>query len=318
MDPARPVRRAFAWIAPSFWTTLFGFAVILRGGDPFAITRTPRALGGRPPPARAHGIVMPVFNEDPERVMAGVAATMSSLEDRGVLAGLRPLHPQRHQRPESGSRRSWPSTRLRGLARDPARLFYRKRREQHRPQGRQHRRFLRALGRPLPLHDRARRRQRDERRHARHMVAADGARSRRRHHPDPADAGQPARRCSRAHPAVRSRRLRADVRARACNWWQAGDGNYWGHNAIIRIRAFVEHCRPAGLSGQAAARRRDPQPRLRRGGAHAPRRLEGVAAPATSTAATRRRPPTLIDYAARDRRWCQGNLQHIRLIGTPA
>ena len=30
----------FAWIAPSFWTSLFGFAVILRGGDPFAITRT--------------------------------------------------------------------------------------------------------------------------------------------------------------------------------------------------------------------------------------------------------------------------------------
>src|SRR3546814_20989386 len=27
-------------------------------------------------------------------------------------------------------------------------------------------------------------------------------------------------------------------------------------------------------------------------------------------------PPTLIDYAIRDRRWCQGNLQHIQLLGS--
>ena len=26
------------------------------------------------------------------------------------------------------------------------------------------------------------------------------------------------------------------------------------------------------------------------------------------------RPPTLIDTAARDRRWCQGNLQHARVL----
>ena len=28
-------------------------------------------------------------------------------------------------------------------------------------------------------------------------------------------------------------------------------------------------------------------------------------------------PPTLIDSAKRDRRWCQGNLQHARLVGAP-
>ena len=28
-------------------------------------------------------------------------------------------------------------------------------------------------------------------------------------------------------------------------------------------------------------------------------------------------PPNLIELAARDRRWCQGNLQHARLLGTP-
>ena len=73
----------------------------------------------------------------------------------------------------------------------------------------------------------------------------------------------------------------------------------------------IAACR--SLPGRAAVRRRDPQPRLRRGGADAPRRLgglarddlerqlRGVAADADRT-------------LKRDRRWCQGNLQHIRLL----
>ena len=55
----------FAWIAPSFWTSVFGFSVILRGGDPFSITRTlePWEQGQRLPVRSA--IVVPVYNEDP-------------------------------------------------------------------------------------------------------------------------------------------------------------------------------------------------------------------------------------------------------------
>lgn len=26
------------------------------------------------------------------------------------------------------------------------------------------------------------------------------------------------------------------------NYWQLGESNYWGHNAIIRIQPFLEHC----------------------------------------------------------------------------
>lgn len=37
---------------------------------------------------------------------------------------------------------------------------------------------------------------------------------------------------------------------RGLNYWQAGEGNYWGHNAIIRIQPFVEHCRLPKLPGK--------------------------------------------------------------------
>ena len=72
--------------------------------------------------------------------------------------------------------------------------------------------------------------------------------------------------------------------------------------------------RPAGPARQAAVRRPHPQPRLRRGGAHPARRLFGLHA-ADLGGSYEESPPSLIDLAARDRRWCQGNLQHARIIG---
>ena len=34
-------------------------------------------------------------------------------------------------------------------------------------------------------------------------------------------------------------------------WWQGPAGPYWGHNAILRLRPFVEHCQlPTLLPGR--------------------------------------------------------------------
>ncbi len=96
--------------------------------------------------------------------------------------------------------------------------------------------------------------------------------------------------------------------------WTGAEGNYWGHNAIIRSAAFAS-C--AGLP-KLKARRGErlilshdfvEAGLLRRAG-WAVRflpRLEGSYEEA---------PPTLIDYVLRDRRWCQGNLQHLKLLAT--
>ena len=96
--------------------------------------------------------------------------------------------------------------------------------------------------------------------------------------------------------------------------WSGREGNYWGHNAIIRTRAFAAHCGMPTLSGkppfgghimshdfvEAAL--------IRRAGwtVYMLPDLEG---------SYEESPPSLIDLAARDRRWCQGNLQHSRVIG---
>ena len=91
------------------------------------------------------------------------------------------------------------------------------------------------------------------------------------------------------------------------------DSNYWGHNAIIRVKPFMEHCglpllpgRPP-LGGEILSHDFVEAALLRRAGWEvrlAPDVLGSFEAS----------PPTLIDYLKRDRRWCQGNLQHIKLI----
>ncbi len=109
-------------------------------------------------------------------------------------------------------------------------------------------------------------------------------------------------------------RLYGPVYAAGQQWWSGEEGNYWGHNAIIRVAAFAESCRLPHLSG--------PRPwgghilshdfieaaLLRRRG-WAVRTLESLAGSYEEA------PPTLLDTAVRDRRWCQGNLQHVRLLG---
>ena len=60
------------------------------------------------------------------------------------------------------------------------------------------------------------------------------------------------------------------------HYWQLAESHYWGHNAIIRVEPFMRHCAGAPAR-QGLAIGRDPLPRLRRGGAHASRRLGRVA-----------------------------------------
>ncbi|HSK41777.1 MAG TPA: glucans biosynthesis glucosyltransferase MdoH, partial [Arenibaculum sp.] len=69
---------SFAWIATSFWTATAGFVVRLAGGDPAGLD----AAEDEPLTTRT-ALVMPVYNEDPVRVFAGIEATWRSLEATG-------------------------------------------------------------------------------------------------------------------------------------------------------------------------------------------------------------------------------------------
>ena len=71
-------------------------------------------------------------------------------------------------------------------------------------------------------------------------------------------------------------RLYGPLIAYGLAWWHGADSNYWGHNAIIRTRAFAEVRRTARAERAAPDRRAYPQPRFRRGRADAPRRMGGA------------------------------------------
>jgi membrane glycosyltransferase len=108
-------------------------------------------------------------------------------------------------------------------------------------------------------------------------------------------------------------RIYGPVIADGLSCWMGRDGNYWGHNAIIRTSAFAAHCGLPNLKGkppfgghimshdfvEAAL--------IRRAG-------YTVYMLATLSGSYEESPPSLIDVAARDRRWCQGNLQHLRVL----
>lgn len=108
-------------------------------------------------------------------------------------------------------------------------------------------------------------------------------------------------------------RVFGNVIARGVAAWAGDDGNYWGHNAIIRVSAFAQACGLPQLPGRkpfgghvlshdfieaAFMRRAGWKVRM------APD-LEG---------SWEEGPPSLVDIAIRDRRWAQGNLQHIKLL----
>ena len=91
--------------------------------------------------------------------------------------------------------------------------------------------------------------------------------------------------------------------------WAGRSGNYWGHNAIIRVRAFAESCglptlpgRPP-LGGMILSHDFVEAALIRRAG------WDVYMLPHVG-GSYEESPPTLIDLAIRDRRWCQGNLQH--------
>jgi len=98
-------------------------------------------------------------------------------------------------------------------------------------------------------------------------------------------------------------------------FWQTDKANYWGHNAIIRVEAFITCCGLPTLKGNAPF-----------GGeilSH-----DFVEASLLHSAnwdvlllsdiegSYEEVPSNILDYAVRDRRWVQGNIQHLGLLSS--
>lgn len=104
--------------------------------------------------------------------------------------------------------------------------------------------------------------------------------------------------------------------AAGLSFWHRDQGNYWGHNAIIRTAAFAE---AAGLpelpgrkpfGGHIMSHDFVEAVLLQRAG-------YGVHMMPSLQGSYEGMPPNIIDVVARDRRWAQGNLQHLAIVSQP-
>lgn len=99
-------------------------------------------------------------------------------------------------------------------------------------------------------------------------------------------------------------------------WWQADCGPYWGHNALIRLKPFIDHCHlpvlkgNGPLSGYVLSHDQVEATFMRRAGYEC-RVL------AEEGGSYEENPPHILEFIRRDLRWCHGNMQYFKLLREP-
>ncbi len=298
------------WLAQSFWTLTAGAGVVLA-----RLLRAKPASTARPDAADLAGrvaLVMPVYNEETERVFAGLKAMWLDLrraapDDRRF--DLLVLSDTTDPDIWLAEIEAW--RRLRHEVGDEGRIFYRRRTRNVGRKTGNIEDFLTSFGGNYA-----------------YMLVLDA---------DSLMTGRTMLELARRmdeNPSVgliqvppklvRGRSLFARVlqfsgelygplAAAGTGFWARGEGNYWGHNAIIRVRPFMELCGlphlsgPAPFGGPILSHDFVEAALMRRGGWQ-------VWIADDLGGSYEEPPPTIEDFAVRDRRWCQGNLQHIRVL----
>lgn len=103
------------------------------------------------------------------------------------------------------------------------------------------------------------------------------------------------------------------IYAKGFSTWAGGDGNYFGHNAIIRVAAFKRFCHlpvlpgAAPLGGEILSHDFVEAALMLKNGYR-------VEVATDIDGSYEECPTTIRDFAQRDQRWCQGNMQHIALL----
>jgi membrane glycosyltransferase len=99
-------------------------------------------------------------------------------------------------------------------------------------------------------------------------------------------------------------------------WWVGDCGPFWGHNALVRIKPFHEQCGLPILSGKPplgghVLSHDQVEATLMRKAGYEVRVLP------EERGSWEENPPTMLEFAQRDVRWCQGNMQYIKLLNLP-
>jgi membrane glycosyltransferase len=96
-------------------------------------------------------------------------------------------------------------------------------------------------------------------------------------------------------------------------WWQGDCGPYWGHNALLRLKPFLQHAQlplPKPGEDQILSHDQVEAVLMRRGGFD-------VRVVPEEYESWEENPPNLIEFIRRDLRWCRGNLQYWRFLTMP-
>ena len=301
----------FGWIGIAFWNAVIGFVLVVARRDPLSLERVPAAPNGAGPIASRTALVMPVHNEDPARVMSGLAAMRRSIDrtghgDRFDVHLLSDTTDPAIAREEETA---W--TDLCQQLGGSSGLHYRRRATNA---GRKAGNIADFCQRWRAEYD--------------FMVVLDA---------DSIVSGAAVvalARTMEANPRVGliqtvpipARQvtlfgrlvqfagcLYGPMLAAGQSFWQTDAANYFGHNAIVRVGAFADDCRLPVLAGRpplggpilshdfveaALMRRAGWQVYL----------LPSIGDSYEEV------PGTIPEYATRDRRWSQGSLQHLRLL----
>lgn len=305
----------FAWISIGFWTSLLGFVLLLRGRDRFDLPMDPPADGEAPEALAAPltAILIPIYNEHVERVFQGLEATYRSLEATGRLDGFHFFVLSDSTDPDKWVQEeiAWARTCERRNAFN--RIFYRHRRPNIKRKSGNIADFCRRWGRNY-----------------RYLIVLDADSvmagdtlvkmvAVMERNPQVGILQTPPRAVGRENLIARAQQFASSAYggmfAAGLHFWQIGDAQYWGHNAIIRAEPFMQHCglprlpgRPP-LGGDILSHDFVEAALMRRAG-------WGVWLAYDMPGSYEEPPPTLIDELVRDRRWCQGNIQHLRLLFT--
>lgn len=301
-----------AWLAFGFHIAIAG-SIATRYGDGVARPRLARGAGGKPPMGRT-AIVVPIRNEDVRPIFAGIITTWESVCRIGMdqycdLHILSDTDIERKQWEELAAYR-----RIRELAPSSRQVHYRLRRN---PTGRKVGNIGEFCDRAGHLYQ--------------YLLVLDA---------DSVLEGA----CVRELVSVMESDPRVGIvqtvpqiygaetlyswaqqfssattgRLFAAGWqWVFGDAApYWGHNALLRMKPFMEHCRMAplggnsSLSGQILSHDIVEAALMRRAG------FSCWVVPDIQ-GSFEQQPSHLLEEERRDQRWCRGNFQHLRLIAEP-
>ncbi len=298
----------FGWIAVNFWTVVFGFFVSLKKDDPFLTI--PRTISPIPPSIKI-ALVMPVHNEEVPRIFAALRAMYDTIKDAGVLD-----HFDIYVLSDSTSIAHGIAEEIywAKLCQDVngfGRIFYRRRKLRIHKKSGNVSDFCRRWGCQY-----------------KYMITLDA---------DSLMGGELLVRMvnmmesrtdigilQTAPMAVNQTSLIARLQQFSSHlygplffaglrFWQLDETGFWGHNAIIRMAPFMKYCALPRLSGgppfggEILSHDFVEAALMRRAG-------WGVWLAHELEDSYEELPPNLLEELARDKRWCQGNIQHLRLM----